>query len=475
MSLQKKFTLYSVLLVTLVVAFLSWQIFESEKRLIKETQKAKADLLSEIADNGLKTIMLEGRGREFQKFLNTLVAEDIASVRIYTQTGTILSSSIPGEVGKNISARSREPAVSPRSGYEKSEVYSKIVLIKNDRLCRKCHGGREGINGILDVEISTNETDRMIMKSAKRIAVLALAAVVILSASLSAFGFRQVTRPLYKIMESVKKAENGDAGVKIRAGEKNELTLLADSLDSMLSDLRRSREEIFKCTADKNMYIERMASLGELAAAVAHDIKNPLAGISGALQVLAEDFPEDSPRKEIAQEILSEIGRLDAAVKDLLIYARPPELNLILTDINAIIEKVIKGISKQAAELNVTINSISDNITETLADPDQLERALTNIALYSLQLMQDGGALNFATYNRYATGEIEIALSDTGGGVRSENAADVFKPSFSTKHSGTGLGLAISRNIVESHKGRIDVENLAGVGSTFRIFLRQKR
>ena len=123
----------------------------------------------------------------------------------------------------------------------------------------------------------------------------------------------------------------------------------------------------------------------------------------------------------------------------------------------------------------MTINSISDNITETLADPDQLERALTNIALYSLQLMQDGGALNFATYNRYATGEIEIALSDTGGGVRSENAADVFKPSFSTKHSGTGLGLAISRNIVESHKGRIDVENLAGVGSTFRIFLRQKR
>ena len=89
--------------------------------------------------------------------------------------------------------------------------------------------------------------------------------------------------------------------------------------------------------------------------------------------------------------------------------------------------------------------------------------------------MQGGGTLTFSTRNNYRSGEIEIALSDTGDGIRDAQIADVFKPSFSTKHTGTGLGLAISRNVVESHKGRIEVESIPGAGSTFRIFLRQKR
>ncbi|MDA8432150.1 MAG: ATP-binding protein, partial [Nitrospiraceae bacterium] len=94
---------------------------------------------------------------------------------------------------------------------------------------------------------------------------------------------------------------------------------------------------------------------------------------------------------------------------------------------------------------------------------------------YCLQAMQGGGTLSFSTRDNYGSGEIEIALSDTGDGIREGEIADVFKPSFSTKHSGTGLGLAISRNVVESHKGRVEVESIPGAGNTFRIFLRQKR
>ncbi|MDA8240107.1 MAG: ATP-binding protein [Nitrospiraceae bacterium] len=481
MGLHKKFTLFSVLFVTAAVALFSWEAFETVRGRIKSIQKEKVDLLSEVIANGLKTIMLEGRGKEFQKFLDTLIAEDIAAVRIYTKNGVILSSSIPGEVGKHVptegavSLPDRGALLSFDGDHENREVYSKSVLIRNDQLCRRCHGSREAVNGILDVVLYTDETDRLIAASAKKIGLTGLAAVVAFSAAIGLLSSRRVKRPLDEMIRFLKKVEAGDLGTKIPVKGNDELARLAESLNAVISDLGRSRREIDKCLTDKSIYVERMASLGELAAAVAHDIKNPLAGISGALQVLAEDFPEDSPRKEIACEILNEIGRLDAAVKDLLMYARPPEPNLILTDINAIIEEVMNRIEEQAAALGVKITSTSDSLSETLADPEQLENAITNMALYCLQAMQGGGTLSFSTRDNYGSGEIEIALSDTGDGIRDEEIADVFKPSFSTKHSGTGLGLAISRNVVESHKGRVEVESIPGAGSTFHIFLRQKR
>ena len=481
MGLHKKFTLVSVLFVTAAVALFSWHAFETVRDRIKSTQKEKVDLLSEVIANGLKTTMLEGRGKEFQKFLDTLIAEDIAAVRIYTKNGVILNSSIPGEVGKHLLT---ESAVSPPDrgallpfdgDRENREVYSKSVLIRNDQLCRGCHSSGEAVNGILDVVLYTDETDRLVAASAKKIGLTGLAVVLAFSAAIGLLSSRSVKRPLDDMIRSLKKVAEGDLGTKIPVKGNGELAHLAESLNTVISDLGRSRREIDKCLTDKSIYVERMASLGELAAAVAHDIKNPLAGISGALQVLAEDFPEDSPRKEIACEILNEIGRLDAAVKDLLMYARPPEPNLILTDINAIIEKVMKRIEVQAAALGVKITSTSGSLSETLADPEQLESAITNMALYCLQAMQGGGTLSFSTRDNYGSGEIEIALSDTGDGIREGEIADVFKPSFSTKHSGTGLGLAISRNVVESHKGSVEVESIPGAGNTFRIFLRQKR
>jgi signal transduction histidine kinase len=481
MGLHKKFTLFSFLFVTAAVVLFSWQAFETVKSRIKGIQQEKVDLLSEVIANGLKTIMLEGRGKEFQKFLDTLIAEDIAAVRIYTKNGLILSSSIPGELGRHVLRESGQPLPGGGSApqfdgnHENREIYSKSVVIRNDQLCRRCHDSKEAVNGILDVVMYTDETDRLVAASARKIGLTGLAAVVAFSAAIGMLSAWRVKRPIDEMIRSLKKVEAGDLGTKIRVKGNDEVAQLAESLNAVISDLDRSRREIDKYLTDKNLYVERMASLGELAAAVAHDIKNPLAGISGALQVLAEDFPEESPRKEIAREILNEIGRLDAAVKDLLMYARPPELNLILTDINAIIEKVVMRIEEQAAALGVKITSTSDTLSETLADPEQLERALTNMALYCLQAMQGGGTLTLSTRNNYGSGEIEIALSDTGDGIRDGEMADVFKPSFSTKHSGAGLGLAISRNAVESHKGRIEVESIPGAGSTFRIFLRQKR
>ncbi|MEW6108872.1 MAG: ATP-binding protein [Nitrospirota bacterium] len=277
------------------------------------------------------------------------------------------------------------------------------------------------------------------------------------------------------IIDHIRKVEEGDLKTRIFTNRKDEIGMLAKGINSILSDLEESKKEIDRYHADEISHIGKMASIGEIASAVAHEIKNPLAGISGALQVLAEDFPDDSPRKEIANEVLGEIERLDMAVKDLLVFARPPELNLIPADINAIIEKVKNTIQADAHEIRVEIESISDNMSEVIIDPEQIEKAFLNIVNSSLHEMPDGGKLTMAIYNRHRSDEIEITFSDTGKGMSGEDLKNVFKPKFSTKHLCTGLGLAISRNIIERHKGKIFVESRIGSGSTFHIILPRKR
>lgn len=477
MGLHKKIIIFFAAIAFLAIGFFSWQNFSLYREHIRENRRGKVELLTEIINNGLKSLMLEGRGNEFQKFLENLIAEDISAIRIFTQDGIILNSTIPGEKGhkvpdKDMSVyRAHEDLSVFSEGLQGKKVFSQIVLIRNDKTCQRCHGGTDTIRGILDVEFSSVETDAEISNAAGRVTRTALITLVILIGSIGLLSFYLVKVPLDGIVGSIEKVAAGDTMGQIPAWRKDEIGQLASNLNAIMADISRKREEIDKCRADRHIYIEKMASLGELAATVAHDIKNPLAGISGALQVLAEDFPENSPRKEISREILEEIGRLDCAVKDLLLFARPPDMHLIPVDINAIIEKVRDRVTPRAESLKVRITLGAAAVPAIMVDPEQLEKALINIALHSLESMPYGGMLMFAVNDMRNMDGIEITVSDTGPGIPEENLKDIFRPFFSSKHSGSGLGLAIARNTVEGHSGKIFVSSAAGMGTTYSIIL----
>jgi signal transduction histidine kinase len=218
--------------------------------------------------------------------------------------------------------------------------------------------------------------------------------------------------------------------------------------------------------------VEKMATIGELAAAVAHEIKNPLAGISGAIQVLAEDFSPDDPRKGIIKEVLGEIERLDKAVRDLLSFAKPPEPNFVKTPITPVIERSLRLVRAQARRHGVKINIIAAGDTADLrVDPEQMQQVFLNMMMNAIHSMPGGGALTVSTSLRADGSGVEVSIADTGAGIRSEELKNIFKPFFTTKHTGTGLGLAISKNIVEKHGGNIIVDSQVGVGSNFRVIL----
>lgn len=218
--------------------------------------------------------------------------------------------------------------------------------------------------------------------------------------------------------------------------------------------------------------LEKMAAVGDVAAAMAHDIKNSLAGIGGALQIFAEDFPPGDPRIEIIQEVMNNIDRIDRCVRDLLWFARPPAPNLIDAAVMPVIEQAKALVSEEAEKKHIeVIVPEQEEVGPLRLDPEQMRLALSNIMLSALYMMPEGRTIKVTTRRREDAGEAEIVLSDNGGGIDPEALKDIFKPVFVKKQPGRGLGMAISKGIVARHGGRITVESRAGAGSDYRVIL----
>ena len=479
MTLQKKYIFGTLCPLLVLIGFFSWQALALTEKNIVENRRKTISLLKGIIKNGLYTFMPEGRGAEFQKLIEALISEDVDAVRIVAEDGTVLRSSLPLETGKKISAgEMRFWKLSKDSSYgyepEGKGIYSHIEPIRNEKPCQRCHDSGKEILGILNIELSKKFTEQRIAEAQGQIITSFIIMAIALSSVTGILSILLINNPLKRLRDSIKTAEEEDLRSTIPLYSADEVSEITKNINAILSRFEKSRSEVIQYHTDERRQIEKLASIGELASTVAHEIKNPLAGISGALQVLAEDFPEDSPHKEIANEVLNEIERLDSAVKDLIVFSTPPELHLLLTDINAIIRKITDRLEAPARKLHVKVDFVPAAVRNILVDPDLMEKVFLNISAHALNAMPDGGLLEISTKNRDSSHELEITFSDTGEGITGEDLTEIFKPRFSPKHLGTGLGLAISRNIVESHKGRIEVESRTGNGSIFRVIIPQK-
>ncbi len=218
---------------------------------------------------------------------------------------------------------------------------------------------------------------------------------------------------------------------------------------------------------------DRLATVGELAAGLAHDLRNPLAGVSGALHVLAGQLPNADPRQALLAEIQSQIARMNKTLTDLLWHARPPKPQYLPLNVNEVVEQALWFLPMASGTGIQVVKRLQPGLPPLRLDPNLLHQALLNVLVNARQAMPNGGQLLVSTclrQNLIGKEEVvEVAISDTGVGILEENLSRIFQPFFTTKAQGTGLGLAIAARIVEQHGGRIGVESKVGKGATFRI------
>jgi len=223
---------------------------------------------------------------------------------------------------------------------------------------------------------------------------------------------------------------------------------------------------------DQLIQAEKMASLGKLAAGVAHEINNPLTGILTFAHLLLKKTPEDDPQREDLEVIVTEATRCKRIVQGLLDFARQRDPEKSLADINKIIEDSLSLVENQASFQNIEIiKELDSDLPKIMVDVNQIQQVFMNIILNAAEAMPDGGYLTIST--QVVDRSIEIKFIDTGCGIPQENIGRLFDPFFTTKEpgKGTGLGLAVSHGIVTRHQGRIEVESQVGKGTTFTVKL----
>lgn len=225
--------------------------------------------------------------------------------------------------------------------------------------------------------------------------------------------------------------------------------------------------------------VEQMKVVGELAAGLAHEIKNPLTGIKASMEVLSEEKAVREEDRLILVKVVGEIKRIESLLKDLLNFARPPKPQLDSVNVNFVLDMALafsfhSPSSGKARAINIA-HDFDEGLPEIMADPMQLQQVFMNILLNAADAMGDGGALKVATAYDEIEDSIRITISDTGPGIDKKVAENIFQPFFTTKPKGTGLGLAITKRLVEQHGGSISVHNNDGKGATFIIRIPVKR
>jgi two-component system NtrC family sensor kinase len=216
--------------------------------------------------------------------------------------------------------------------------------------------------------------------------------------------------------------------------------------------------------------LDRLAALGEMSAVVAHEIRNPIAGIAAGVEYLGKSIPEGSPHREDMAMILGEIERVNRILEDILSVARPFQLKLSAQAMPDIIEEVLQRCQSSTENRGIhVLRRYASSLPQIQADRERMEQALTNLVLNAVEAMPDGGTLSI---DLDARGHwLTIAISDTGPGISLEAQRRIFEPFFTTKTRGTGLGLAITRRVIEEHGGAIEVSSEPDKGTTFAIQL----
>jgi signal transduction histidine kinase len=306
------------------------------------------------------------------------------------------------------------------------------------------------------------------INSTKIILYVLLATVPLTALGLSVFFLQALTKPVAELLTATRRLKGGDLGYRI--GElTDEYGEVAASFNEMAGSL--------KDQCQKMQWAEQLVVLGELAGGLAHEIKNPLAGIKASMEVLLEEPSFSGENRDVLSKVLDQIKRIEALLKTLLNFARPPKPHFMLADVNSVLDASIDlalrhPLFSARDSKPITIKKAYDpHLPETMADPLQLQQVFMNLLLNAADAMPDGGMITVQTAHESAAQSLRIMVTDSGKGIDEAVLNRIFQPFFTTKTKGTGLGLSITKRLIEQHGGSIRVQNSPDRGALFTIMI----
>jgi signal transduction histidine kinase len=302
------------------------------------------------------------------------------------------------------------------------------------------------------------------------ITVATAGAIVICAAVIMVFAV-SVRRPMVELQDKIARVSLGDLEASVSfAGRNDEIGDLGRDFNDMVAQLKANREEIHHLHQTQMSRAEHFATLGELATGLAHEIRNPLAGIAGVIEIVGRDLPPGSAARSVIKDAKEEAMQINRILTELLETARPKPPQFQVKDIAGTAEHAVMFARQQAITKRIMIELNHDEeIPPVDHDPNQINQVLLNLLLNAIQAMEKPGAIHVSLRQDHESALITVA--DEGKGISPENLDNIFRPFFTTKGHGTGLGLSLARRIVEAHGGSIRVRSQVGKGTQFEVRL----
>ena len=473
-SLRARVFLPSAVLFTITLALMVTAAVEMLGRDLETSVHRRAELLVNAAADGLATEMLHS-GRAAMAQILGLVDEhrqEVISISLIRPDGRVVSSSNPQMLD------ARPWAQLPRGGTSvvmpvSDSQFAVLRPMANAEGCIGCHGPVSKVNGWIDARFSREPVRSAKRMLASELGMAAVPSLALLLASVWWLLGREVVNPLQRLVRAMRLAEEGNTSIVADEGRPDELGVAARGFDATFAALKRSTHELELVYAERMVRADRFAAVGEMATGLAHEIKNPLAGLSGALELLAEDLAGTGSKAEVVAEMQHQVSRLTRTMEGLLGFARPPRANMRRMELTPVIENVLFLVRQQRTSSPVTIRFDPDPSLPSLhGDPAQIEQVLLNICLNALQAMNgNGGTLTVTSFVK--DGYVVVQVADTGPGIPLDVRPHIFTPFFTTRRDGNGLGLATSARIVEKHGGQIDFDCPPEGGTRFSLLLQR--
>jgi two-component system, NtrC family, sensor kinase len=477
-SLKSKIIIAVSAILALTIGLGTWINIGYQRLQMEDALEDNVLIISNTIQRSLENAMLDGKSKEVQHILSAVGSyQNIHEVKIFSPSGVVLKSSKPWMIGRKVDPvtqkwfladKFKKPIKRREEG-----IFSVLFPIENDARCFHCHGSQVKLNGVLAVDISMAQMQEKVRELSKTMFLWALGVTAILAVSLSLFLTHLVTNPIQTLIATMERAERGlEARVEVKSFD--DIGRLGEAFNSLLTKLESAQRRVERYHFDQMTRADRLASIGEMAAGIAHEIKNPLAGIAGVIQVLRKEHAVGDQKRLILDEVLVQVERMDKAVRNLLSFARPPEPKLTPADINELISRLLNFLAPQFARNSISVDrKLTTSLPWLTLDPDLMQQALINIALNAIQAMPEGGKFVVETRSvkpdGQSPGSIEILCSDTGKGITLENQSRIFNPFYTTRQQGTGLGLSITQRIIEQHGGEISVMSSPEKGTTFTL------
>ncbi len=519
-SLSAKLIGSLLAMMVVIFALLGYANIRLHRQHLEEATLASAERLSDVIKRSTTYYMLRNDREGLYHAIQTMADEPgMVKVRILDQEGRVSYSTDATEVSHVLDktaeacygCHSQSQPLARLNRPDRFRIYRNggghrvlgiITPIENQPSCSNaaCHAhpADQQVLGVLDTNLSLAKADAQISVSTARSLSYTAVAMLIVAVMSWLFVWWVVDKPIRALKNGTEHLSLGELGYQIKVRSQDEVGDLARSFNGMSLQLRAANEEIvswaktledrvdektkeLRSAHEHVLHVEKMASLGKMAAVVAHEVNNPLSGILTYAKLLrkwVESGQAEHEKREEAMQCLeliaSESRRCGELIKNLLSLSRTAPMNVQSTDLHAVIDRSLLLVRHQLDLGGIELQlAVANDLPRIPCDPAQIEQVLIALIMNAIDAMPRGGNLWLDAHLSDDETEIEIQVRDDGAGIAPEILPHIFEPFLTTKETGhgVGLGLAISRGIVERHNGQIEVKSELGRGTTFVITL----